>query len=92
MRYNPCGVRGAQWQLLSLPQMACSAPVAAFSGSQPSRTALSGFLEEQEQEHFGNHGWGRMLRHALESGLRRAWVGVCRMQAVTQSAHTRQSS
>ena len=32
-----------------------------------------------------------MLRHAPESGLGRAWVGVCRMQAVAQSAYKRQS-
>ena len=91
MRYNPCGGREERWQVSSLLQMACSAPVAAFSGFQPSRTAPSGFLEKQEHEHFGNHGWGRMLRHAPESGLRKAWVGVCRMQAVAQSAHKEQS-
>ena len=67
-----------------------SAPVAAFSGFQPSRTALSGFLKKQEHEHFGDSGWGRTLRHAPESGLGKAWVGACRMQAVAQSAPNRQ--
>ena len=36
---------------------------------------LHKLLERNESE---SPGWGRMFRHALESGPIQAWVGVCR--------------
>ena len=60
-----------QWQISSLPQMACSAPVAAFSGGQPSRRALSGW------RNINMSIWNSWLgRHAQACPGVWAWKGL----------------